>query len=66
MLLDIGKYVISGLIDNTRRNSVFGWLYFGDEVGLRVELTGNAAGVLAGRAVQLGDPNDPPSPSNQL
>lgn len=66
MPLNIGQYVISGLIDNTRLNSVFGWLYFGDEVGMRVELTGNAAGPLAGKALQLGDPSDPKPASSEL
>lgn len=37
----IGEYVLSGELRNTKRNSVHGWLTFGEDFSIRIELTGN-------------------------
>ncbi|MBP87085.1 MAG: hypothetical protein CMJ64_10275 [Planctomycetaceae bacterium] len=45
----IGDHVVSGELWNTRRNSVNGWLEFAPDEGIRLELTGNFEGELAGK-----------------
>lgn len=37
----VGEYVLSGELRNTKRNSVHGWLTFGEDFSIRIELTGN-------------------------
>lgn len=49
MAFRIGEYVIAGEIDNSRRNSIDGWIAWGEDDGIRLNLTGNLAGTLAGK-----------------
>jgi hypothetical protein len=49
MAIRIGDYVHGGQLVNLRRNSVCGWIDFGNEQGLRLELTGNLPGEFYGR-----------------
>lgn len=49
MAFRIGDYICSGELDNSRRNSVRGWIDFGNEQGLKLELTGNLPGEFSGR-----------------
>ncbi len=41
MPVNIGKYVIAGELRNGRENSVYGWIEFAEDYGIRLELTGN-------------------------
>ncbi len=56
MVLRIGEYVLSGELRNNRRNGVFGWIEFAPDVGVRIELTGNLSGDLAGKHVRFHTP----------
>ena len=49
----IGEHVVRGELNNSRRNSVHGWMEFGGDHGIRVELTGNFDGDLAGRHIRF-------------
>ena len=53
MAFRIGDYVRRGELNNSRRNSVNGWLEFGENEGIRIELTGNLAGDLAGKHLRF-------------
>lgn len=53
MAFRIGELIVSGELRNSRRNSVHGWLDFGNDRGIRLELTGNLAGELAGRNLRF-------------
>ncbi|MDH3718395.1 MAG: hypothetical protein OES79_09770 [Planctomycetota bacterium] len=53
MAFRIGDCIVRGEINNTRRNSVSGWLDFGGDEGVRIELTGNLDGDLAGKHVHF-------------
>ena len=46
MAFRIGSHVIGGEISNQNRNSVNGWLAFGPDEGLHLNLTGNLSGEL--------------------
>lgn len=61
MPLRIADYVRAGDLRNTRRNSVFGWIEFAPDYGVRIELTGNLSGQLAGRHIRFSMPNRDPS-----
>ncbi|MCA9125604.1 MAG: hypothetical protein KDB22_00900 [Planctomycetales bacterium] len=58
MELSIGEYVLSGELRNTRRNGVFGWIEFAPDYGIRIELTGNFSGDLAGKTIRFSVPDD--------
>lgn len=49
----IGDYVVGGELIHSRRNSVLGWLDFGNDCGIRFELTGNLSGDLEGRHLRF-------------
>lgn len=53
MAIRIGAHVVGGRLDNSRRNQIFGWLEFGEDAGIRIELTGNFVGELAGRDLRF-------------
>ena len=53
MAFRIGQFVVAGELNNTRRNSVSGWLAFGENDGLRLDLAGNLQGELAGKRLQF-------------
>ncbi len=59
----LGDYVVSGELINLRRNSVHGWLDFGDDHGVRFDLAGNLSGELAGRHVRFAATPRPPTDS---
>lgn len=60
MAIRIGAHVVGGRLDNSRRNQVFGWLEFGEDAGIRIELTGNFVGELAGRDLRFRTAADVP------
>jgi hypothetical protein len=49
----IGDQIVSGELINTSRNSVHGWLDFGSDRGVRISLSGNFEGDLAGRHIRF-------------
>jgi hypothetical protein len=49
MTTRIGSQIFRGELFNLKRNSVHGWIDFGGDWGVRVELTGNLLGELAGK-----------------
>lgn len=49
MTTRIGSQIFRGELFNLKRNSVHGWINFGGDWGVRVELTGNLLGELAGK-----------------
>ncbi len=53
MAFRIGQYVVRGELRNDRRNSVSGWIEFGDGTGIRLNLTGNFSDDLAGRHIRF-------------
>ena len=53
MAFRIGNYVQSGELRNTRNNSVLGWLEFGPDSGVRLELTGNLTQSLKGKHLRF-------------
>ncbi len=53
MALEIGAFVLGGQVDNSRRNSVFGFLQLAEDYYLHLQLTGNAEPPLAGQGVQF-------------
>ncbi|MCR9292198.1 MAG: hypothetical protein NXI32_05730 [bacterium] len=53
MAIRIGQYVLSGELRNTSRNSVFGWMQFAPDYGIRVELTGNFEPQLQGKHLRF-------------
>ena len=53
MAARIGDYILAGELRNVRRNGVFGWIEFAPDYGIRLELTGNMSGSLAGKHVQF-------------
>lgn len=59
MAFRIGDYVHSGELRNSRRNSIVGWINFGDEIGLRLELTGNLPGEFSGKDFRFTVPQTP-------
>ena len=61
MVARIGDYLLAGELRNDRPNSVFGWLEFAPDYGIRIELTGNFTGDLAGKRVRFVVPNRDPS-----
>lgn len=58
MAYRIGNYVQSGELLNTRNNSVLGWLEFGPDNGVRLELTGNLTQALKGKHLRFTVPNE--------
>jgi hypothetical protein len=63
----IGDTIVRGELINTSRNTVHGWLDFGGDYGIRIELVGNLSGELAGRRIRFEirpapaiDPTPPP------
>lgn len=58
MAFKIGNYVRSGELRNTRNNSVLGWLEFGPDSGIRLELTGNLTNALKGKHLRFTVPQD--------
>lgn len=48
MPLQLGEFIVAGEIDNRRRNSVNGWFALDEERWIKIELTGNLGGELAG------------------
>lgn len=48
MIWQIGDYIVRGELFNTSHNTVHGWLDFGGDCGLRLEMVGNFEGELAG------------------
>ena len=58
MSFQIGDYVVSGDISNVTRNSVNGWIYFGREQGLHLQLNGNLTGQFAGKRFRFYIPRD--------
>ncbi len=57
MPLRIAEYVLAGDLRNTRRNCVLGWIEFAPDYGVRVELTGNFSGQLAGKHIRFSMPH---------
>jgi hypothetical protein len=57
MATHIGEYVLAGELRNSRRNGVFGWIEFAPDYGVRIELTGNLSGDLAGKQVKFTVPH---------
>ncbi len=53
MATRIGGQVLGGELNNTRRNSVSGWLEFAEDEGIKLELAGNLEGELAGRHIRF-------------
>lgn len=49
----IGDFVLAGELRNTRPNGVFGWIEFAPDYGIRIELTGNLSGQLAGKHIKF-------------
>jgi len=49
MAMRISQYVVRGELNNSRRNAIAGWIDFGEDYGVRVELVGNFSGDLAGK-----------------
>ncbi|MEZ6134713.1 MAG: hypothetical protein R3C53_07375 [Pirellulaceae bacterium] len=56
MAVQIADFIYSGELRNTRRNSVFGWVEFAPDYGVRLELTGNFEGELAGKHIRFKNP----------
>lgn len=52
----IGSQIVRGELFNLKRNSVHGWLDFGDESGVRLDFTGNMSGEFAGQQVRFQAP----------
>jgi len=57
MPLRIADYVLAGDLRNTRRNCVHGWIEFAPDYGVRIELTGNFSGQLAGKHIRFSMPH---------
>jgi hypothetical protein len=57
MPLRIADYVFSGELRNTRRNSVFGWIEFAPDYGIRLELTGNFSAELGSKHIRFKNVN---------
>ncbi len=53
MPTEIGEYVVSGELSNSRQNSVTGWLQLVGDASVRVELTGNLAGAIRGTSIKF-------------
>ncbi|GAB5405997.1 MAG: hypothetical protein Aurels2KO_42280 [Aureliella sp.] len=53
MPMEIGEYVVSGELSNSRHNSVVGWLQLVGDASVRIELTGNLAGAIRGTSVKF-------------
>lgn len=53
MAFRIGDSVVRGELNNTRPNSVCGWLDVGGDAGIRIELTGDLDGELAGKHLRF-------------
>lgn len=53
MPINIGEFICSGELNNSRKNGVFGWLEFSSNYGIRIELTGNSTGDLQGKDVRF-------------
>lgn len=53
MAFRIGQFVVAGELNNTRRNSIHGWLAFGEDEGLRLDLAGYLQGELAGKRLRF-------------
>lgn len=53
MPTEIGEFVVSGELSNSRQNSVVGWLQLAGDAAVRIELTGNLAGTLRGTSVKF-------------
>lgn len=58
MSYQLGDYVVSGDISNVTRNSVNGWIYFGRDQGLHLQLNGNLSGEFAGKRFRFFIPRD--------
>ncbi len=59
MAFRIGEYVTGGELGNLRRNSIFGWIEFAPDYGVRIELTGNFPEELAGKKIRFTVPKEP-------
>lgn len=53
MAFRIGNYVVRGELRNKRPNSVSGWIDFGGDSGIRLDLTGDFSDDLAGRHIRF-------------
>jgi hypothetical protein len=53
MTLHIGSQIARGELINDRRKSLFGWLDFGGDWGVRIGLTGGFSGDLAGKHIRF-------------
>lgn len=53
MTIRIGSQIFRGELFHLKRNSVHGWIDFGGDWGVRLEVTGNATGELAGQRVRF-------------
>jgi hypothetical protein len=62
MTTRIDGQIVGGELFNYKRNSVHGWLAMGEEKSVRLELTGNLSGELAGQQVRF-QPSQP-APEN--
>jgi hypothetical protein len=56
MTTRIGSQIFRGELFNRKRNSTHGWIDFGDDWGVRLELTGNMSGELAGTYIRFQSP----------
>lgn len=56
MTTRIGSQIFRGELLNLKRNSTHGWIDFGGDWGVRIEVTGNMSGELAGKRVQFQSP----------
>ncbi|WP_254512226.1 hypothetical protein [Anatilimnocola floriformis] len=56
MTTRIGSQITAGELTNKRRNSVCGWIDFAVDYGVRLELTGNLSGELAGKHLRFASP----------
>lgn len=59
MTTRIGSQIFRGELFNLKRNSTHGWIDFGGDWGVRIEVTGNMSGELAGKRVQFQSPVPP-------
>ena len=66
MALRLGEHVVCGELNNTRKNTVFGWLGLrGFDRPLTFELTGNCDPDLAGRRIRF-EVRHPPKDDDEL
>jgi hypothetical protein len=65
MSYKIGEFVVGGDISNVTRNSVNGWIAFGPEKGLHLQLNGNLTGPFAGKRFRFYVPRADDAPQTR-